>query len=407
MNPKRSKYEIVFKNLFFFTGYKLSDLKDTENQVLVILRKVGPPKCSHCGSVHGHIEERYTRIVRELNLRHKQCYIEFEENKIRCSCGYRGIEYLDFIRPYSRCTKYLEDAVATCRMTISDASALWDLDWKTVKEIDMKSIQDKMIDLKTLNPTMIGVDEIAYMKGHLYLTIVRDITARRVIWIGFKRKTETLDEFFKELGPEKSKHIGICCMDMWDPYIASVKRNIQADIVFDKFHIIKKVNEALDKVRKSVFAQSDKSTRKEMKHKRFLILHRRKNIIEEEDIESLEHLLESNKPLYMAYVLKEEIADIFDDVDESRETVRLEQWFKTVDDSGIEEFIPVVSMIQSYLYGILNYFKHRLTNAGSEGFNNKINVIKRAAFGFRDIEYFKLKIFQRCGGFLLYYRLDT
>ena len=400
MNPKRSKYETVFRNLFFFTGYKLSDLKDTENQVLVILGKTGPPKCPQCGSVHGHIEESYTRIVRDLNLRQKQCHIEFEENKIRCSCGYRGIEYLDFIRPYSRCTKCLEDAVAFCtfRMTISDASALWNLDWKTVKEIDMRSIQDKMIDLKTLNPTMIGVDEIAYMKGHHYLTIVRDITARRVIWIGFKRKTETLDEFFKELGPEKSKRIEVCCMDMWDPYIASVKKSTRADIVFDKFHIIKKVNEALDKVRKSVFAQSGESTRKEMKHKRFLILHRRKNLIEEEDIESLEQLLESNKPLYTAYILKEEIADIFDDVDESREMIRLEQWFKNVSDSGIKEFLPVVSMIQSYLYGVLNYFKHRLTNAGSEGFNNKINVIKRAAFGFRDIEYFKLKIFQRCGG---------
>ena len=82
MNPKRSKYETVFRNLFSFPGYKLSDLKDTENQVLVILGKTGPPKCPRCGSVHGHIEESYTRIVRDLNLRHKQCHIEFEENKI-------------------------------------------------------------------------------------------------------------------------------------------------------------------------------------------------------------------------------------------------------------------------------------------------------------------------------------
>ena len=94
--------------------------------------------------------------------------------------------------------------------------------------------------------------------------------------------------------------------------------------MFDKFHIVKKVNEAVDKVRKKVFAQSDKSTRKEMKHKRFLILHRRKNLTEEEDIESLDQILESNKPLYTAYVLKEEIADIFDDVNEDRETVRSE-----------------------------------------------------------------------------------
>ncbi len=400
MKRKRSKYETVFKNLFFVPGYKITDIQDTGDQVYIILEKVGSSKCPQCGSVNNHIEESYTRIVRDLNLRNKQSHVVFAENKIRCcTCGYRGIEYLEFVRPYSRCTKELEDAVGFCtsRMPLTDACAIWGLDWKTVKDIDKRSIQDKMIDLKTLNPTMIGVDEIAYQKGHHYLTIVRDITARKVIWIGFKRKAATLDGFFTELGPEKSRNITVCCMDMWDPYIASVRKNSTADIVFDKFHIVKKVNEAVDKVRKKVFAQSDKSTRKEMKHKRFLILHRRKNLTEEEDIESLDQILESNKPLYTAYVLKEEIADIFDDVNEDRETVRLEQWFKNVSDSGIAEFTPVVSMIQNYLYGVLNYFKYRLTNAGSEGFNNKINVIKRAAFGFRDIEYFKLKIFQRCG----------
>ena len=100
----------------------------------------------------------------------------------------------------------------------------------------------------------------------------------------------------------------------------------------------------------------------------------------------------------MAYGLKEEIADIFYDVNVDRETIRLEQWFKNVSDSGIWEFVPVVSLIQRYLYGALNYFKYKLTNEGSEGFHNKINLIKRAAFGFRHIEFFKLKIFQWCEG---------
>ena len=85
--------------------------------------------------------------------------------------------------------------------------------------------------------------------------------------------------------------------------------------------------------------------------------------------------MESNKPLYTAYILKEEIADIFDDVDEHREIVRLEQWFKNVRDLSSHELLPVVSMMQRYLYGILNYFNYGQTNAGSEGFNNKINVI--------------------------------
>ena len=400
MNNKRSKYKRVFENLFSFPGYKLFDLKENENDILVILKKVGTSKCPVCGSDQTTIEETYTRTIRDLNLRQKTSNIQFEENKIRCSCGYRGIEYLCFVRPYSRCSVALEDEIALCtqRMTITDASLIWHLDWKTIKDIDKRSIQDNVVDLKTINPTIIGVDEIAYQKGHKYLTVVRDIPARKVIWIGVNRKTETLDAFFQELGPEKSMKIQICCMDMWDPYIASVVKNTKADIVFDKFHVIKKINELLDKIRRKVFAQADKETRKLMKHKRFLILHRRKNLTDEKDIESLEQLLETNEPLYKAYILKEEIADIFDEMDADSEIARLEQWFQNVIDSGIEEFLPIVSMIRNYLYGIHNYFKHKLTNAGSEGFNNKINVIKRAAYGFRDLEYFKLKILQQCGG---------
>jgi transposase len=400
MRPKRSKYKRVFEHLFSFLGYKLFDLKETKKEVLVILKKVGHSKCPACGSDHTTIEETYTRTIRDLNLRQKTSNIQFEENKIQCSCGYRGIEYLDFVRPYSRCSKSLEEEISVCTsmMTLTDASLIWNLDWKTIKEIDRRSIQDNLVDLKTTNPTIIGVDEIAYKKGQNYLTIVRDVPARKVIWIGFKRKTETLDAFFQELGPEKSMKIQVCCMDMWDPYVASVKKNTNADIVFDKFHVIKKINDVLDKIRRRVFAQADKETRKLMKHKRFLVLHRRKNLTDEKDIESLEQLLNSNEPLYKAYVLKEEIADIYDDVNAESEIVRLEQWFQNVIDSGCEEFLPVVSMIQSYLYGIHNYFKHKLTNAGSEGFNNKINVIKRAAYGFQDIEYFKLKILQQCGG---------
>jgi len=400
MRIKRSKYKLVFEHLYSFHGYILLDLVETKTDVLVILKKVGTSKCPMCGSDHVVIEETFTRKIRDLNLRQKTSNIQFKENKIRCSCGYRGIEYLDFVRPYSRCSISLEEEISqfTRMMTIKDACLIWNLDWKTVKEIDKRSIQDNLVDLKTINPTLIGVDEIAYEKGHKYLTVVRDITARKVIWIGFHRKTESLDAFFQELGPERSMKIQVCCMDMWDPYIKSVRKNTNADIVFDKFHVIKKINEALDKIRRRVFAQADKETKKMMKHKRFLILHRRKNLTDEQDIESLEQLLKSNEPLYKAYILKEELADIFDDVNAESEMVRLEQWFQNVIVSGCEELLPIVSMIQNYLYGIHNYFKHKLTNAGSEGFNNKINVIKRAAYGFREIEYFMLKIMQKCGG---------
>ena len=107
------------------------------------------------------------------------------------------------------------------------------------------------------------------------------------------------------------------------------------------------------------------------------------------------YLLNSN--LYIAYVLKEQVLDIFDEENEAIARKRLQRWFENVAKAGIEQLQEVVKTIQQYIYGVYNYFKHRLTNAQSEGFNNKINVIKRRAYGFRDLEYFKLKILQSCG----------
>lgn len=133
-----------------------------------------------------------------------------------------------------------------------------------------------------------------------------------------------------------------------------------------------------------------------MKHKRFLILSRRKNL-KPEDVESLDVLIQQNNPLYVAYLMKEQGLDVFDEEDPINGIARLNKWIDNVILTGIEEFSSVIETIKNYLYGIVNYFKYKLTNAASEGFNTKITVIKRRAYGFRDLEYFKLKILQSCG----------
>jgi transposase len=308
------------------------------------------------------------------------------------------MEKLEFIDPYCRCTKRMEEYVfLLCKiMTVHDAAEQVKLSWHTIKNIDKKYIGKVTVGLAEANPTQIGVDEVAYTKGHNYLTVVRDIDLGKVIWIGLSRNKETLDSFFKELGTIKSRAIKVAVIDMWDPYIASVQENTTADIVFDKFHIAKKVNEALDTVRKQEFAQADPEERKEMKHKRFLILARNKNV-EEEKREELDTLLQQNETLSKAYLLKEQVLDIFDEVSLEIALKRLKKWMRNVAKSGITAYEKVVNTIQHYLYGILNYFKHHLTNAASEAINNKIQVLKRRAYGFRDIEYFKLKIIQLCG----------
>jgi transposase len=218
-----------------------------------------------------------------------------------------------------------------------------------------------------------------------------------VIWVGRKRQKDTLDNFFKDIGKIKSNRIDLAVLDMWDPYIASIKEHCpNGEMVFDKFHIIKKVNEALDTIRKKEFADATVREKLNMKRKRFIILKREKNLNEKQK-ERLNELMENNETLYKSYLLKEQISDIFDEVDYSVAVNRLRDWIKNVDESNNEEFKNVIKTFSRYWYGIRNYFKYKVTNAGSEGINTKINVIRRKAYGYWDLDYFILKIFQACG----------
>ena len=396
---RRYKYASVFRSLYDFKGYKFNGFVLKRDAIFVFLKRVRKTcDCPVCGKRCKTIEDSYKRTIRDVYLGNKKCYITFFENKIRCRCGYRGIEKLDFIRPYSRSTSRFEGYICLLceKMSLSDVCKVVGISWRTAKAIDKANLRDLIIDLQQVSPNRIGIDEIAYEKGHKYLTVVRDINLGKVIWIGKARKKETLDRFFKELGAEKSWNIQTVVCDMWDPYIASIKAHTNAAIIFDKFHIAKVINDAVDAVRKREFAKADEEERKKMKKKRFLILSRQKRL-DDKKRETLFDLLNINKNLYSAYLLKEQALDIFDEKNEKIALHRLNKWLKNITKAGIEQFNKAANRIKRYMYGVINYFKYQLTNAQSEGFNNKINVIKRRAYGFKDLEYFKLKIMQSCG----------
>lgn len=366
--------------------------------MLVLDRTRTTADCPVCGRRCSSIEETYTRGIRDLDLGPKKCFLVFDERKIRCRCGYRGVEKLDFVDKYSPCTRRFEDYVAALcqRMCLTDVASVVEIDWKAAKRIDKKYLSRLVTGLDEVYPTRLGIDEIAYQKGHNYLTVVRDIDIGRVIWVGQTRRKETLDAFFAELGAEKCAQLEVCVLDMWDPYIASVRENTNAEIVFDPFHVARKITEAVDDVRKQEFARADAATRKKFKKKRFLILKRGKRL-DEESRETLTSLMAENERLYQAYLLKEQALDIFDEKDEETALQRLERWFQNVKEARLAPFEAAVKTIRSYAYGITNYFKYRLSNAASEAFNTKINIIKRRAYGFHDLDYFKLKILQACG----------
>ena len=396
---RASKSLFRFKDLYTFRGYKFFESFVENDNILVVLKRTSKTgKCPCCDRRCRFIHCRRTRKVRDLDVVNSKVFIEFDSFQLSCRCGYNGYEELAFVDEYSRYTnRFEEKVVVLCMMMcLKDVAKEMRIDWKSAKRIDKKHARKYVVDLNKVSPERIGVDEIAYEKSHKYLTVVRDVDLGKVIWVGKGRKKETLDQFFKGLGLRKSFNIRFVVVDMWDPYIASIKANTNAEIIFDKFHIAKKITEAVDKVRKQEFAKADKEERKRMKKKRFLLLSRQKRLDNKKQ-ESLKDLLSLNSTLYKAYLLKEQALDILDEKKQKKAVKRLKKWFVNVAKAGITQFEKVTKTISTYLYGILNYFEYKLTNAQSEGFNNKINVIKRKAYGYKDIEYFKLKILQSCG----------
>lgn len=400
MKTTRYKYSKLFKHIYTFRGFRYSTIIHENNFVEIHLKRTWKKGiCRNCGKRTSILKEHYTRTIRDLDLGPLTCYLTFNEHKLRCSCGYYGFEKIFFSRPYAHCSIRYEKYVVrlTEKMTLSDVSKITGLNWKTVKDIDKHYIKERLVKLKEITPRRLGVDEVAYEKGHKYLTVVRDLDLQRVIWIGVGRKKETLDCFFALLGEKKQRLVTVVVLDMWDPYITSIHEFCPtADIVFDKFHIIKKINDALDKIRREEFAKAKNEERLRMKRKRFIILKRKKNLTENQQ-EQLQQLMEQNKSLYKGYLLKEQISDIFDEESYTQAMQRLQQWIENVHESGLSTFKPVLKTFKRYSYGIQNYFLHHLTNAGSEGFNTKINIIRRKAYGFWDLDYFMLKIFQGCG----------
>jgi transposase len=392
---KRGKEAL--KELYNFEGFCFNDILKEKSMVIIKQKKkLTTGTCPICNKKKRKVIEIRERLIRDENISRKKCFILLKTYRIICKGCYRGMEKLDFILPGERFTeKFANHIYELCeKMTLKDAAKECMINWRTAKRIDKKKLKERFKDLKRVSPKRIGIDEIAHEKGHKYLTIVRDLD-KGVIWVGIGRKKETLDEFFKELGEKKCKNIYVAVIDMWDPYIKSIKENTNADIIFDKFHVAKKINEVVDEIRKKEFSKASKEERINMKHKRFLLLYRNKNL-DKEQKKNLNELMKQNKKLYESYLLKEQILGIFDRRQENIALERLKSWEKNVKKVKIGEFSKLLKTLKRYKYGIENYFRHHVTNGASEGYNNKINIIKRRAYGFKDLEYFKLKILQSC-----------
>lgn len=280
-------------------------------------------------------------------------------------------------------------------MTIQDVAQQESLDWHTVKELEKQYMQEQMKRRGTPAPEVIGVDEISIRKGHTYRIVVSDLERRRPIWFGGKdRSEESMDLFYQELGSKKAARIRLAVMDMWKAFENSAKKNApQAAILYDKFHVIRHLQKALDTIRKQEYFRLCGKDRSFIKGQKYTLLSHRENLTLD-GRRSLKKLLGANKRLNTAYLLKESFGQMWAYQTEGWARRFFENWKASLKWQRLKPYEKFTEMIEKHWDGIAAYCKpeNKVALGFVEGFNNKIRVIQRRAYGLRDEEYLRLKI---------------
>jgi len=318
-------------------------------------------------------------------------------------------EHIPHVRPSARMTLRLEEALhEECEDTpVKTVAKRYELSWSTVRDVDLRILREKVARQSLEGLRWIGVDEIAHARGHKYLTVVTDLERRKVVRILEERKAKSLAAFFKELGKEGCARIECVVIDMWRPYRKAIRRHLkQALIIIDKFHVIAKVHEALDQVRKDEQEGLPDEQRRQLKGSRWLILQTIQTTQTKGRLPALTDLLEANKTLAKGYIMKEEFRAWYTLKPAPKEKTEaflqrvkseLRKWYRHVRESKLEPFLKVLQTIKNWRGPILNHFLTGLSNGLSEGINNVIKTIKKRAYGYRNKEYFTLKIYQKVG----------
>jgi transposase len=283
-----------------------------------------------------------------------------------------------------------------CRTApISDVARESHLDWRAIKDLDKQYMREQLRRIGMPAPKAIGIDEISIRKGHTYRIVVSDLIRRRPIWFGGEDRSEaSMAQFYDWLGDKKSRGLRLAVMDMWKPFRnATIARAPQAAILFDKFHIMRHLGEALDKVRKSEYARLSGKDRRYIKGQKYTLLSHRENLTLE-GRQSLKALLAANKRLNTAYLLKESFGQLWDYEREGWARRFFENWRTSLKWQRLKPYEKFAEMIDRHWDGIAAYCKpeNKVSLGFVEGLNNKIRVIQRRAYGLRDQEYLRLKI---------------
>jgi transposase len=306
-------------------------------------------------------------------------------------------ERLDDLLGNTRYTKRFAYYVGRrcCHEAISDVARELHLDWHTVKELEKQYMQAQLQRAGRTRPKIIGIDEIAIRKGHTSRIVVRDLEKHRPIWFGGTDRSEaSLNQFYEFFGKQAASQVRLAVMDMWRAFRKSTRDNApEAAILFDKFHVLRHLSEALDKVRKQEYARLLGKDRLYSKSRKYALLSHPRNLSGDAR-KNLKQLLAANKRLNTAYLLKEFFAQLWDYNSEAWARKFFENWRTSLKWQRLQPFEQFAELIDRHWDGIAAYChpQNKVALGSVEGLNTKIRVIQRRAYGLRDEDYLRLKV---------------
>ena len=366
-------------------------------EIYLEIERDGYPICPCCKQTYFDApKDSRVQEVEDLSVCGRRCYLRIRKYRISCSCGYNGTEYLEWLDAYQRFTiRYRKWIYAFCkRMTGLDVSRIFGISKYTVYRLDKEGIEEEMATQKPVEPKRLGIDEISRKKGHRYATIVSAPDEKKILEVVKGRKKADLAPFFKEKGEDWCGNIEIVSMDAWKAFRAVIRKYCtKAAICYDHFHIAQHFSKAIDQLR---VKETRKATKNQEVYKgtRWVLLKNPENLTEKQR-STLDLLLSVNRKIFIAYILRDEFREIFRGITSHSRLIRFANWKMNVRSARIgllSEFLKKINRWDEY---IKNSLRHNHSNAFAEGLNNKVRVIQRMAYGYKDFEYLRLKIFQQ------------
>jgi transposase len=390
------------------TNFEVVDcqVKDEEIVWKIQHREDAKYICTRCNRVNTTCHDTKWITLWDVPFGRKSCKWLVKRARILCPCSLHvTVEKMSFRSKHHKLTQrfvdYVEQVLCSKMFTVADVARLFDLDYGVIYKIDHEVLLRLIQELKIPDPINIAVDEKSFQKGHNYVTVVTDCDLAKVIWVSEGNKKESLDQFFKILGRDRCAKIKTVSKDLHKPYALSCAEYVPHALeVADPFHVVKKLNETMDACRKELSVESNLPTKKRKLIFRLnWVLRYKKENQSEGNLESLEQLAKINEPLYLAYLHKESFFDFFDfKPSEVKDAEKfLIKWIVEAFKSKLKALQEFAEYIQRNTKILLNIVLTARSSAISEAINRKIQVIKAMAYGYRNINYFMLKILQRCG----------